>query len=516
MTLRMGSMCSGYGGLDMAVHEVLGGEVAWVADMDPGACTILAQRLPGVPNLGDITGVDWSSAEPVDVLTAGFPCQDISLAGKRAGMRKGTRSGIWTYVAAAIDALRPSLVILENVRSLTSAAADSDVEPCPWCLGDSGEQSALRALGAVLGDLADLGFDAEWVCVGADDAGAPHRRKRIFIVAWPAADAPAADERRRIIAGIGDWRHAAVRLEAGDQPGHSDSAPAEDADLATRGERRIAAPGKAEGRGPRADAGGRGGAPAADTCGEGLEVGPVEHHGPERPAAERGSGDDAPTDADHCDGKECPARGYEPGGRSSRSDSVPADAPGDGRDEWRPEPARFVRGLDAAVCGDGAAADSASFGHGHPGPEGERRIPPPPVASAPADADSDGLARGPERDSEPLSGQAGHEQRRVDPLRRVLDWGNYTPAIHRWEAVLGRPAPRPTEPGRTGERLSPRFVEWMMGLPEGWVTDVPGLSRNAQLKALGNGVVPQQAEHAIRHMLSAAFALDFVRPVASH
>lgn len=85
-----------------------------------------------------------------------------------------------------------------------------------------------------------------------------------------------------------------------------------------------------------------------------------------------------------------------------------------------------------------------------------------------------------------------------------MAWGAYGPAIARWEAVTGRPAPRPTEPGRTGERLSPRFVEFLMGLPEGWVTDVPSLSRNAQLKALGNGVVPQQAELALRLLLERA------------
>jgi DNA (cytosine-5)-methyltransferase 1 len=85
-------------------------------------------------------------------------------------------------------------------------------------------------------------------------------------------------------------------------------------------------------------------------------------------------------------------------------------------------------------------------------------------------------------------------------------WGAYWPAIARWETVTGRRAPRPTEPGRTGERLSPRFVEWMQGLPEGWVTDVPGLSRNAMLKALGNGVVPQQAALALRLLLDRAGA----------
>jgi DNA (cytosine-5)-methyltransferase 1 len=95
--------------------------------------------------------------------------------------------------------------------------------------------------------------------------------------------------------------------------------------------------------------------------------------------------------------------------------------------------------------------------------------------------------------------------RAAEPGERAsaLAWGAYEPAIRRWETVTGRPAPRPTEPGRTGERLSPRFVEWMQGLPEGWVTGVPGLSRNQQLHALGNGVVPQQAAMALRLLLGA-------------
>ena len=80
-------------------------------------------------------------------------------------------------------------------------------------------------------------------------------------------------------------------------------------------------------------------------------------------------------------------------------------------------------------------------------------------------------------------------------------WGAYEPAIRRWERVLGRPAPAPTEVNAKGsQRLSPAFVEWMQGLPAGHVTGVPGVNRNAQLKALGNGVVPQQAIAALRHM----------------
>ena len=86
----------------------------------------------------------------------------------------------------------------------------------------------------------------------------------------------------------------------------------------------------------------------------------------------------------------------------------------------------------------------------------------------------------------------------VSNLNEVHDFGPYTAAIRRWEAVLGRPAPAPTEPGQNGgPRLSPRFVEFMMGLPADWVCDVPGVSRSAQLKALGNGVVPQQAALAL-------------------
>lgn len=81
-----------------------------------------------------------------------------------------------------------------------------------------------------------------------------------------------------------------------------------------------------------------------------------------------------------------------------------------------------------------------------------------------------------------------------------VDFGKYEPAVRLWESLLGRPAPDPTEPGKNGQRLSPRFTEWIQGLPEGWVTDT-GISRKAQLRALGNGVVPQQAELALRILL---------------
>ncbi|WP_432111743.1 DNA cytosine methyltransferase [Streptomyces sp. YPW6] len=185
---RIGSLCSGYGGLDMGVREVLGGSVAWHCEIDPNAAAILAHHWPDVPNLGDLSAVDFDQVEPVDVLTAGFPCQDVSLAGRRAGIAEGTRSGLWLHVARAIQALRPRLVVIENVRGLLSATAHSEVEPCPWCVGDGSAEPPLRALGAVLGDLARLGYDAEWCCVRASEVGTAHRRERVFIAARPAAD----------------------------------------------------------------------------------------------------------------------------------------------------------------------------------------------------------------------------------------------------------------------------------------------------------------------------------------
>ena len=87
----------------------------------------------------------------------------------------------------------------------------------------------------------------------------------------------------------------------------------------------------------------------------------------------------------------------------------------------------------------------------------------------------------------------------LDDVAYTGEWGKYTDAVKRWE-FLTRPAPAPSEEGQKGRRLAPPFVEWMMGLPPGWVTDID-IPRTAQLKALGNGVVPQQAAAALRVLL---------------
>ncbi|MEU4247780.1 DNA cytosine methyltransferase [Amycolatopsis sp. NPDC026612] len=182
--LTIGSLFSGYGGLcELAVAPLLGGRVVWHCDIDPAASKVLAHHWPDTPNLGDITKADFSTVPAVQILTGGFPCTDVSNAGRQAGIRPGTRSGLWSVMRHATAVLRPELVLIENVRGLLHAPAHSDVEPCPWCLGDDRGVPALRALGAVLADLADLGYDAAWCGLPASAVGAPHTRYRIFIAA---------------------------------------------------------------------------------------------------------------------------------------------------------------------------------------------------------------------------------------------------------------------------------------------------------------------------------------------
>ncbi|GAA2039396.1 hypothetical protein GCM10009839_46700 [Catenulispora yoronensis] len=165
---RLGSLCTGYGGLDLAAKNLFGAKPAWFADNDPDAVRVLAHHHRRVPNLGDITALDFADREAVpgiDILTAGWPCQDISIAGRGEGLKKGNRSGLWFTVATAVRDLRPDLVLLENVAQLRG-----------------------RGLQQVQSDLAASGYDTEWLCLRASEVGAPHRRARCFILAWRPGD----------------------------------------------------------------------------------------------------------------------------------------------------------------------------------------------------------------------------------------------------------------------------------------------------------------------------------------
>ncbi|WP_140393396.1 DNA cytosine methyltransferase, partial [Leucobacter sp. 7(1)] len=173
--LRVGSLFSGYGGLDLAVEEVFGAKTIWFSEINEPVARVFSHHWPEAPNLGDITTIDWGAVPSVDILCGGFPCQDVSTVGKMAGLKPGTRSGLWAHMATAIDALQPQWVVIENVRGLLSApairakleggddercnsrdatpegATPRGVEPDPWHLGETATRP-LRAAGAVLGD----------------------------------------------------------------------------------------------------------------------------------------------------------------------------------------------------------------------------------------------------------------------------------------------------------------------------------------------------------------------------
>jgi DNA (cytosine-5)-methyltransferase 1 len=161
MALRTGSLFTGSGQLDHAVTRVLGGELVWTVENDPSARRVIASRLRA--EHGNWTGVescDFTRMPPVDVLVAGFPCQDISQAGHGKGIAHGERSGLWRYVVHAAKALSPEWIALENVPLIKR-----------------------RGLDIVLDDLESLGYGLRWTYLRASDVGMPHQRKRWFALA---------------------------------------------------------------------------------------------------------------------------------------------------------------------------------------------------------------------------------------------------------------------------------------------------------------------------------------------
>jgi DNA (cytosine-5)-methyltransferase 1 len=179
--LTVGSLFSGYGGLDLAVERTFNARTIWFCEINEPVARVFSHHWPRVPNLGDITKITWADVPPVDILIGGFPCQDVSVMGHRAGIAPGTRSGLWSHMAAAIDVLRPSFVVIENVRGLLTAPAVTptlqganddrtqqrtptapptthggsatsgahpavgDMEPDPWGMGDRTTRSLVAA-----------------------------------------------------------------------------------------------------------------------------------------------------------------------------------------------------------------------------------------------------------------------------------------------------------------------------------------------------------------------------------
>ena len=167
MTLTVGSCFAGIGGIDLGLDAV-GMDIRWQIEKDEYCRSVLAKRFPGVPCYGDIEEVDVDELEKVDVVAGGFPCTDLSVAGRREGIG-GKGSGLWVSMLRVIRAVKPEWVVVENVPGLLSAV---DVR---------GERGG--AMGTVLRDLAESGFDAWWDRISARSLGALHRRERIFLVA---------------------------------------------------------------------------------------------------------------------------------------------------------------------------------------------------------------------------------------------------------------------------------------------------------------------------------------------
>jgi len=160
--VRVLDLFSGIGGFSLGLERA-GMKTAAFCEIEPYCRAVLAKHWPGVPIYEDIRTLSADVLErdgiAVDAICGGFPCQDLSHAGKRAGL-EGERSGLWGEYRRLIGEIRPRFVIVENVPGLLS-------------LG----------MGTVLGDISALGYDAVWDCIPASAAGAPHRRDRVWVVA---------------------------------------------------------------------------------------------------------------------------------------------------------------------------------------------------------------------------------------------------------------------------------------------------------------------------------------------
>ncbi|AYD81573.1 DNA methyltransferase [Arthrobacter phage KBurrousTX] len=228
--LTSAELFAGYGGLAQAIERGFKARTIWLSEFEPAPSKILAHHFPDAPNHGDVTKIDWDRVERPNLMGGGFPCQDVSLAGLRKGLTADTRSGLWFHFLKGIVALQPEFVLFENVRGILSAKSVRDMESTPEVLDLDAELLELtnardalhteldalydhashaefnaiearlsglleqregivggepdgpiqRALGTVLGDLADAGYDAQWCGLRAADVGAPHGRFRVF------------------------------------------------------------------------------------------------------------------------------------------------------------------------------------------------------------------------------------------------------------------------------------------------------------------------------------------------
>lgn len=201
MTLTIGSLFSGIGGLELGLERAGLGPVLWQCEIDPFCRRVLAKHWPTVTRFEDVT--QPRSYPHADLICGGFPCQDVSVAGRGAGLG-GARSGLWFHFAGVIARARPRFVVIENVAS-----------------------GARRWLPAVRRHLCELGYDSTAFGISAADVGAPHLRRRVFVVAHTERELVRVQQGRRSRA---HWQGSAEpRLDGSARPSatHSDCAQRE-------------------------------------------------------------------------------------------------------------------------------------------------------------------------------------------------------------------------------------------------------------------------------------------------
>ena len=164
--LRVLDLFSGIGGFSLGLERTGGFETVAFCEIEPYCQAVLRKHWPDVPIFDDVRELTADAIGPVDIICGGFPCQDLSAAGHQVGIT-GNRSGLWSELCRLVGEIRPRYAIVENVPNLLA--------------GERG-----RWFGRVLGDLAEIGFNAEWHCIPASAVGAPHRRDRVWIIASDA------------------------------------------------------------------------------------------------------------------------------------------------------------------------------------------------------------------------------------------------------------------------------------------------------------------------------------------
>jgi DNA (cytosine-5)-methyltransferase 1 len=179
--IRIGSLFAGIGGFELGIERAIpNSHTVWQVEQNTFCQSILHKHWPNATIYDDVRTVGAHNLQPIDILLGGFPCQDISTAGLQRGIKNGTRSGLWWEMHRIIMELRPRIVIMENVSNILSVGGT-----------------------AVIGSLANIGYDCEWSVISARQFGAPHQRKRWFGVAYPHGIRSNKTRHKRITSTVG-------------------------------------------------------------------------------------------------------------------------------------------------------------------------------------------------------------------------------------------------------------------------------------------------------------------------